>query len=569
VIVYREQHGVSEPSGALRLLARTLERLPRRPAHDSVVGLLVELGAIEAGIADALAPAEDEDGVIPRKLRAAALTAGHLFVASWRGDDEGIARWCAELGGRLHACADLPLPPSVEVRVPEGFAQYGHYPECHLRAAERLVHELRPESVLCIGLRSIGTALSAVVAACLDDAGCRVSSYTLRPRGHPFDRRPALGESLRRRLANWAGSHVLLVDEGPGLSGSSLAGTAETLSALGIPDERIVLLPSWDPSPESLRSAVARSRWGRHRRYVSSFEEVWLESGRLDAVLGDEPVRDISAGRWREELIADAERRPPVHPHHERRKFLRPGLLIRFVGLGAVGEARLARAQALADAGFSPRPSSLAHGFLSRELVSGTPLVRGEADAELLDRIASYLAGLRSGFSLPEGARTDLTEMIRVNLAELRLEWAPRNRVEPSGEPPVAVDGRMLPHEWLRTARGYLKVDALDHHDDHFFPGPVDIAWDLAAAAVEFGLAPAARRALVERYRRASGDRNIAARLPYYTVGYLAARVGYASLAAEALRGSRDGEGFEQQRRRYRAALASEPGVVGHRRRSA
>jgi hypothetical protein len=569
VIVYREQRGASEPTGALRLLARTVERLPRRPAHDSVVGILVDFGAIEAGIADALAPTEDDDGVILRELRHAALTAGHLLLASWRGDDDGVARWRAELAGRLRACADRPLPASVEIRVPEGFAQYGHYPECHLRSAERLVRELRPESVLCIGLRSIGTALSAVVAACLDDAGCPVSSYTLRPRGHPFDRRPALGESLRRHLADWSGSHVLLVDEGPGLSGSSLGGTAETLSALGIVDERIVLLPSWDPSPESLRSAVARRRWSRHRRYVSSFEDVWLESGRLDAVLGDGPVRDISAGRWREELIADAERRPPVHPHHERRKFLRPGALIRFVGLGGIGEARLARARALADAGFSPRPSSLAHGFLTRELVPGTPLVRGEVDAELLDRIAHYLACLRSGFALPERTRTDLTEMIRVNLAELGLEWAPRARVEPSGEPPVAVDGRMLPHEWLRTPRGYLKVDALDHHDDHFFPGPVDIAWDLAAAAVELGLAPAVREALVERYRRASGDRTIAARLPYYTVGYLAARLGYVSLAAEALRGSRDGDGFARQRRRYRAALASEPGVVGQRRRSA
>ncbi|MBZ5585043.1 MAG: hypothetical protein LAQ30_23105, partial [Acidobacteriia bacterium] len=36
----------------------------------------------------------------------------------------------------------------------------------------------------------------------------------------------------------------------------------------------------------------------------------------------------------------------------------------------------------------------------------------------------------------------------------------------------IALDGRMLRHEWLETARGYMKADALDHHDDHFFPGP-------------------------------------------------------------------------------------------------
>ena len=565
VIVYREQHRATEPAGALRMLTRSMERLPRRPAHDEIVGLLVDLGALDAGITDALAPTEDEDGLVPRELRRAMLAAGHLLVASWHQDEHAVARWCAELGGRLHACSDLPLPQSVEIHAPEGFAHYGHYPECHLAAAERVARELRPEAAVCIGLRSIGTTLSAVVAACLEDAGCRVSSFTVRPRGHPFDRRPALGESLRTLLADWRGALVLLVDEGPGISGSSLAGTAETLSALGIPDDRIVLLPSWVPDPESLRSAVARSRWSRHRSFVSSFEEVWVESGRLQAVLGEGPVRDISAGRWREELIVNAERRPPIHPHHERRKFLGSGAVIRFAGLGAVGHARLARARVLADAGFSPPPSSLTHGFLTFEFAPGTPLGRGEVDADLLDRMAQYLAWLRSRFALPDGARTDLTEMVGVNLAELGFEWRPRKPAKQDGEPPVAVDGRMLPHEWLRTSRGYLKTDALDHHDDHFYPGPVDIAWDLAAAAVEFGMAPAARQALLERYRRASGDRTIAARLPYYTVAYLAARLGYVSLAAEGLRGTRDGEGFDRQRRRYRAALVSEPGVVGIR----
>lgn len=563
MIVYREQHRAAEPAGALRLLTRSIERLPRRPAHDEIVGLLVDLGALEAGITDALAPTEDEDGPISRELRRATLAAGHLLVASWHQDERAVTRWCAELGGRLHACADLPLPRSVEIHPPEGFAQYGHYPECHLVTAERVARELRPDSAVCIGLRSIGTTLSAVVAACLEDAGCRVSSFTVRPRGHPFDRRPVLAESLRTLLTEWRGAHVLLVDEGPGLSGSSLAGTAETLSALGIPDDRIVLLPSWDPDPSSLRSAVARSRWPRHRCLVSSFEEVWLESGRLDTVLGDGPVRDISAGRWRGEFIVGTERRPPVHHQHERRKFLGPGVVIRFAGLGAVGHARLARARALADAGFSSPPSSLTHGFLTLKLVPGTPLARGEVDAELLDRMAQYLAWLRSRFSLPDGSRTDLTGMIGVNLAEHGLEWRPRKPSQPDAEPPVAVDGRMLPHEWLRTSRGYLKTDALDHHDDHFYPGAVDIAWDLAAAAVEFGMPPAARQTLVERYRRASGDRTIATRLPHYTVAYLAARLGYVSLAAEGLRGTRDGEGFDRQRRRYRAALVSEPGVVG------
>ena len=569
MIVYRDQRTAAEPREVLRGLRRTLERFPRRPEHDEVVGLMVELGAIEAGIADALAPHEDEDAAVPRELRRAALAAGHLVVASWRDDEEGLTRWSAELGRRLAACGDLPLPGRVGFGVPEGFAQYGHYPECHLAAAERVARELQPVSAMCIGLRSIGTTLSAIVAACLEDTGCRVASCTLRPRGHPFDRRPVLGKSLRSALTNAHDAHFLVVDEGPGISGSSLAGTAAALSELGIPDDRIVLLPSWDPNPECLRSAVAQRRWTHHRRYVSGFDEVWVRSGRLAAAAGGEPLRDISAGWWRDELISDPRRRPPVHPHHERRKFQRPGVLMRFAGLGTLGQARLERARALAAAGFSPQPSALVHGFLLLELVPGIPLGRGEADGELLGRMGRYLAWLRSSFAVPEHARTRLDEMVRVNLAELGLEWSRSRAGMPGGEPAVALDGRMLPHEWLKTARGYLKVDALDHHDDHFYPGPVDIAWDLAGAEVEFDMAPAACEALVERYRRASGDRTIAARLPYYRVAYLAARAGYTSLAAEGLRGTPDGEGFERERRRYRAALAREPGVVAAERRSA
>ena len=50
----------------------------------------------------------------------------------------------------------------------------------------------------------------------------------------------------------------------------------------------------------------------------------------------------------------------------------------------------------------------------------------------------------------------------------------------------VAIDGRMLPHEWLETRMAIVKADALDHHDDHFFPGCQDIAWDIAGASVEW-----------------------------------------------------------------------------------
>jgi hypothetical protein len=559
VIVYREQHCTTDPRDSLRALGRRLERLPRAPDHDTVVGLLIEVGALEAGVADALAPERDDLDPETAELRSLSLAAGHALAASWRGRQDELAGWTAHLADRLRSCAALSLPATVELRVPEGFAHYGLYPECHLAAAEQVARELRPRQAVCIGIRSIGTALSAVVAAGLEDAGCAVESHTIRPRGHPFDRRPLLGDALRERLARLETALFLLVDEGPGISGSSLGGTAEALASFGVPDDRIVILPSWDPEPGQLRSEIARRRWRRHRRYVGEFEKVWMASGRMDDMLPRAGIRELSAGRWREVLLPKGARHPPTHPQHERRKLQAGGVMLRFAGLGPAGQRRLARARTLAEAGFTPHPSRLAHGFLELELVPGTPLERGEVDAELLDRMARYLACLRERFALPEDARTDLGEMVHANLEAAGLGAWSRDLHDPADAPPVGGDARMLPHEWVRTTRGYLKVDALDHHDDHFFPGPVDIAWDLAGATVEFDLSPEARQVLVERYRRLTDDRTIAGRLPYYTVAYLACRIGYASLAAEVLRGTPDGARFRRAKERYVSLLSGEP----------
>ena len=68
----------------------------------------------------------------------------------------------------------------------------------------------------------------------------------------------------------------------------------------------------------------------------------------------------------------------------------------------------------------------------------------------------------------------------------------------------------MQPHEWIRTTSGWIKTDALDHHNDHLLPGNQDIAWDIAGAAVEFGLRPELSRT---RYLRLRPDRTLSTRL--------------------------------------------------------
>src|SRR5207248_4140661 len=131
----------------------------------------------------------------------------------------------AFMPGYLDEALDTPLT----VKIPEGFAFYALYPEQYCLAALHWLADHKtasPRRAAVVGIRSIGTTLSAVVSAALGAAGWEVQRLTVRPTGHPYSRqaeitREELGEAV------WG----LVVDEGPGQSGSSMAATAAALAA--------------------------------------------------------------------------------------------------------------------------------------------------------------------------------------------------------------------------------------------------------------------------------------------------------------------------------------------------
>lgn len=51
----------------------------------------------------------------------------------------------------------------------------------------------------------------------------------------------------------------LVIDEGPGLSGSSICGTLEKLLKIGIAAEKIVIFPSWNPDVNRFVSEKAKN----------------------------------------------------------------------------------------------------------------------------------------------------------------------------------------------------------------------------------------------------------------------------------------------------------------------
>ncbi|PWT89713.1 MAG: hypothetical protein C5B56_06620 [Proteobacteria bacterium] len=475
---------------------RTRELL-RRIASASGFERRMELGELEAGVADALCASQEDDLPVLRALRR-----GH-----WTG---------------------LELPPEVEVSTPEGFATRATDPDLYRMAAARFAAELRPDRVAVIGIRGAGTTLSSVVEEELRRRGISAESSTVRPRGNGERRELRVSDSLAAAWRAWAGWFAL-VGDGPGASGASFASAAEFLAGLGVADERIVLFPGRETDGSDLTSECARRRWQRHRRYVSHFEELALFAG----------AQDLSDGAWRNVRGIW----PAVHPRHERRKYCLGDRLYKFAGYGRYGREKLERSRRLHP--FTPAATGLTHGFLETAWVEGRP---AGASVAFLEHAARYLTFLRREFHTGQMANAKaLAEMIAVNTGR---EWP-----GPLPEAPaVAMDGRMLPQEWIETRNGFVKTDALDHGDDRFLPGPQDIAWDLAACAVEFG----GGEYLLERYRRESGDRGVAARLPFYRTAWLAFRLGYAELAVRQLGDSEDGERFRRERARYAAALESE-----------
>jgi hypothetical protein len=415
VLVYGDQPRREDPREKLATIASALVGGNRLHA-------LIEAGELAQGFADVEFGARGQDEDTP--LQQAAMA---LCVAVARRED---AR------SQIGALAALPLPPHLSVKTPEGYAFYGLHPQSYAHAAASHAWSGPP---FVIGLRSIGTSLAAVVAA----AARATDVITVRPTGDPFRRELRLAPALSGRLAAHGGPFAI-VDEGPGLSGSSFGSAADLLEALGVSPGRIVFLPGHDGDLGPEASPAHRARWRRATRLVSPAEPPSFD--------------DI------------------------------PGPTTRcFVGLGAFGEAKLVRAQALHAAGFTPEPLALREGFLLQRRIDG-PAARPTPR-----RLAAYLRFRRERFpAAPGGSPTELAEMARINTAELlgevagqavqaRLAALPLDRARPHA---VHVDARLHAANWL----GGLKLDALDGSAAHDLVGPQDIAWDAAGAAMELGL---------------------------------------------------------------------------------
>jgi hypothetical protein len=565
MLVYRAADERIDGPRALLTLLRQADALPLLPSHDAVTSMLIEVAELESAIADESFAHADGLSPLTESFRHATLAAARLFAASWdrqSSDREAKASRYLHvdaLRDALRRIDERSIPRQVARRVSEGYAYYALHPETYLAAADRFVATVRPHAVVCLGIRSIGTSLSAVVSAAIEAHGIPARTFTVRPRAHPFARELRLTSELELVLRQHAATaHYLVVDEGPGLSGSSFAAVAAMLAGLGISDDRIALFPSWNADGSTFRSGSAARQWARHSRWTVSAEAA--RTG-VEAVAPRDDSIDWSGGAWRQHLLAGTSEWPAVHPQHERIKRLLPGdgTIVRFAGLGRYGEARLLRAEVLSAGGFGPAPGALRSGYLALPFLEGRPLAAGNLDAGILSTIARYLSFVARHFPARRGAPIEaLHEMAAVNCSEadssLVVPPLPTFGASLESAPACGIDGRMLMHEFISTPGSSVnKTDALDHAADHFFPGAQDIAWDLAAVEAEFDLDTATFSDLLAAVARAAGDADVSARLGFYRIAYAASQLGYAAMAAESLQDPQERQRFEARRTRFLA----------------
>ncbi|MGE5608134.1 MAG: hypothetical protein ACM359_02675, partial [Bacillota bacterium] len=263
-------------------------------------------------------------------------------------------------------------------------------------------------------------------------------------------------------------------------------------------------------------------------------------------------TEDLTGGLWRRIVYTDPAHWPAVSATFERMKYrcvLRTGQAILWKFAGFVGEpgqsdidTLAAELRSRARRGWTPTCLDAVHGFLAMPWIPGTPLSKADTNAIVLEHMGRYIADVAGpplSASEQAEALARLREMLITNTREALGEpaatraqqWcdaaAHLHNTIPS---PTYGDGRLAPHEWLRTPSGQLvKVDPVGHTADHTLIGRQSLLWDVAGASVEWGLDDTTAAPLL---RALPGSPSIPRPiLIFYRLAYAAFRLGTCDLS--------------------------------------
>lgn len=536
MFVFRDGRQLLPGRTLVRDAAEAIRAAAAHPALNELTNALLLAGQLECSLVDAASDEASRVATVTDTLASA------FIEREIRSSPGAVSASSADL---LALLALLPEHPPAELKTspPEGFAYYALHPMDFADLASRV--PLGSSVVGVIGIRSIGVTLSALVLAGLRRNGLRAERFTVRPNGHPYDRLTEFSPAQIARIEalRSASADFLIVDEGPGMSGSSFLSVGDALVQHGVSRERIAFLGSRIPDPDALRATDGGRRWRSFRSYVAH------KNSRLPS---DANIY-VGGGDWRPFGFENEGLWPASWTQMERLKFLSTDrrFLFKFEGFGNLGQVVYDRALCSAEAGFGPAAMDFTQGFVVYSMLQGRPLSADRLTPALLDRMADYCAFRVAEFASEQGQNAaELETMLRFNTSvalgcDVSFDAGTLHAARP-----VIVDGRMLPHEWVQTKDSYIKVDGNSHGDDHFFPGPADIAWDLAGAIVEWAMPTDAAERFLSRYRLATGD-DPRQRLSHFLLAYTVFRLGYCAMAAEAVRGSGEEHRLTADRDRY------------------
>lgn len=535
LLVFRE--GRKTVSG--RTLQHALLQQLSRGGQDGVLSALLYAGELECAIADQ--GRATQPWAAATDALAAALVAAESFHVSIQ---------------QLRILEAAAPPEELTLSTPEGFAYYALHPLAFSDVLAKLGS--LPARAIVLGIRSIGVTLSAVFAAALRKHGCQVERFSIRPMGHPYDRYAEF-DAGQLQIVNKgisSGAAFFVVDEGPGISGSSFLSVGEALVKAGVAHEKITLICSYEPRVDLLHAPDASQRW-RKFHWVAVPGELRLPS-RAQVYIG--------GGDWRSLFLRNENCWPASWVNFERVKYLSSGRddprFFKFLGFGHYGRQVAERESTIAAAGFGPEPRIECHGFASYPLLAGRPMLATDLSESVLARLAAYCAFRAQAFRTDAADLRTLHEMAEHNFQELRFEGPPALELER----PALVDGRMQPHEWILTTDGQMmKTDSGIHGDDHFLPGATDIAWDLAGSIIEWKMNAPDTDAFLKMYHRASGD-DARKRIQGYLKAYTVFRCAWCLMAANALQGSQEQHRLEHAAADYGALLMQSAGTPLQRR---
>jgi hypothetical protein len=533
---------------------------------------LIQAGQLEQGVADACAQGED----LSLLTLAEHITDGLA--------DRFFREWTMSVVSQRHdltrSLDDLRVADALElqVKVPEGYEFYALFPEQYAASAlewARRHFDADWQHVVVVGIRSIGTSLSALVAAVLRGVGWTAQRVTVRPQGHPFNRELNFPAREFERA-----SFALIVDEGPGISGSSMASVAEALVNQGVAISNLVFFPGHGNEPGHAASERVREWWRRIPRFFTPIEQMtWKGKSLQDCLLSESAIlmregagaeheqrlmiEDITGGGWLPLHFADDKDWPPVFWPFERLKYrcVGPdgqGFLWKFSGLGALVASPVAKnsddLRRFDDNTVYPvgvrtlPPLAGTHGFQCTRWIRGKGLRPADAEPKILREIAAYLSrtalqplGIEETRAAVERLSTMLVRNSREQLGDVaggraealvaRLRTAAQ--LYTLSLLPACSDGRMAPHEWLRTEAGSLvKTDHSANLVDHTLIGQQPLVWDVAGIIIEWRLGPE----LTVSFAEPLGEQGMAwdsEVLDFYIAAYAAFKMGQSILCQQ------------------------------------